>query len=161
MIITHIPTTVITAMMIAIIISIVTIVIIHTPHGTTDMCGRIPQIIIVIIIPTENTNNSAIRVPFPHTLTTKIITIFMAIITGASLQLISDGNTTTINVVGPIRIDKTTDKIKGLMTGEIKSRNNGITSMKMITAAVMKIMNRPGIKEKSAAGIISNSKYHF
>jgi len=112
--------------------------------------------ILVIIIPTENTNNSAIRVPFPHTRTTKIITIYTAIITGASLHLIAHGNTTTIIIVGPIRMYKTTDKIRGLMTGEIKSRNNGITTMKMINASVMKIMNRPRIKEKAAAGIILN-----
>ena len=113
--------------------------------------------IIFIIIPTENTNTSAIGVPFPHTRTTKIITINMAIITGASPQSIAHGNTTTLNIVGSIRIDKTTDKIRGLlMTGEIRSKNYSIMLMKMITASAMKIMNRPRIKEEATAGSIIN-----
>jgi hypothetical protein len=78
---------------------------------------------------------------------TMIITIYTAILTGAILHLIAIGYTTTIKV-GPIRVYNTTDKIRGLLTGEIKSENNGITSMK--------IMDRPRIKEKAAAGIISN-----
>lgn len=107
--------------------------------------------IIAITIPTENTNNSAIRVQFTHTRTAKIITIYLTIITGASLQLIAHGNTTISNMVASIRMDKTTDKIRGLMiTGEIKSRNNGITTTKMINTSIMKIMNRPRIKEKVA-----------
>jgi hypothetical protein len=108
------------------------------------------------IIQTEHTNNSSFRIPFPHTRTTKIVTIYMAIITGVSLHLIAHGNTTTLNMVGPIRMYKTSDKITGLMTGEIKTRNNGITTMKMINMSVMKVMNRPRIKEKAAAVIIIN-----
>ncbi|MFA5920893.1 MAG: hypothetical protein WC856_06340 [Methylococcaceae bacterium] len=112
--------------------------------------------IIVIIITTEDTSNSALKVSFPSTRIEKIIMIYPVIITGASVHLIADGNTTTLNMASPIRIDKTTDNIRDLMTGEIKSGNNGITSIKMITAAVMKIMNRARVKEKAAAGIISN-----
>ena len=114
--------------------------------------------IIAITIPTENTNNSAIRVQFTHTRTAKIITIYLTIITGASLQLIAHGNTTTSNMVASIRMDKTTGKIRDLMiTGEIKSRNNDITPKKMTNASDMKIMNRSRIKEKVAAEIIINN----
>ena len=104
--------------------------------------------VIVIITPTENTINSAIRVPFPPTRITMTITIYTAIRPGA-IHLIVHGNTTTLIMVGPIRMYKTMDKITGVMTGEIKSRNNGISTMK--------IMNRPRIKEKAAAGIIINN----
>jgi hypothetical protein len=112
--------------------------------------------IIVTIIMTEDTSNSAIRAPCPNPRITMIITIYPAIITGASLHLIADGSTRTLNMAGPIRMYKTTDNIRGLMTGEIKSKGHGIMSMKMMNAAIMKIMNRPRIKEKAAAGIISN-----
>jgi hypothetical protein len=111
--------------------------IIHTLHGTTDMGDHSPQMVTAIIMTTENTDNSAIRDPFPHT---RFTMIHLATITGTSPQLIAHGDTTTLNMADPIRVDKTTDNSRDLMTGEIKSRNNGITSMEMITATVMKIM---------------------
>jgi len=52
-------------------------------------------------------------------------------------------------------MDKITDKVTGLMNGEIKSTNNGILSIKVLIAAVLKIMNRSGIKETNNAGIIT------
>jgi hypothetical protein len=148
-----IPTTIITMMMtMNTIISIVMMTLIHTPHGTTVMRDRIPHIAIVIIIPTENTTSSAISIPFPPTRTTIIIKIYTAIITGASPHLNAHGNTTISLMAALIRMDK----ITGLMTGEIKSKKNSGTTMKRITASVMKIMDRPRIKEKAAAGIIIN-----
>ena len=114
--------------------------------------------IIVIIITTEGTSNSALKVSFPSTRIEKIITIYPVIITEASLHLIADGDTTTLNMAGPIRMDTATDNIRDLMTGEIKSGNSAITTMKMKTATVMKIINRARVKEKAAAGILINDK---
>ena len=114
--------------------------------------------IIVIIITTEGTSNSALKVSFPSTRIEKIITIYPVIITGASLHLIADGDTTTLNMAGPIRMDTATDNIRDPMTAETKSGNNAITTMKMITATVMKIINRARVKEKAAAGILINDK---
>jgi hypothetical protein len=83
--------------------------------------------------------------------------IYLAITTGTSLNLIAHGDTTTLNMANPTRMNKTTDNIRDLMIGEIKSKNNSVTSIEMITTTVMKIMNRPGIKEKDASGIISKN----
>ncbi|MDD1636988.1 MAG: hypothetical protein LUQ56_02490 [Methylococcaceae bacterium] len=55
-------------------------------------------------------------------------------------------------------MDTATDNIRDPMTAETKSGNNAITTMKMITATVMKIINRARVKEKAAAGILINDK---
>jgi hypothetical protein len=110
--------------------------------------------VIAIIITTENTNNSAIRDSFPHT---QFTMIYLAITTGTSLHPIAHGDTTTLSKANPIPMNKTTDNIRDLMTGEIKSRNNSVTSIEMITATIMKIMNRPEIKEKDESEIISKN----